>query len=427
MRSKILFTLLFVITGMGLMAQNLDKAEDLFKGNKIPEAKAEIDKVMAIDKNKSKSEAWYYKLKIYNAVAASDALKTQYPDARFQALDALKKYVDLDDKDGKKKILLVLDQYKPVNDIYHGFFQVGADNYNANKFPDAMTNFKGALQTSTYMNFEGWIPSKFDTTAILYLGITADKAGEKDTAAVYYGKLAEAGIVQIPGSDMLSIDKWLVNHYYIGKDEANMNKFLALGQTAFPDDLYWSTSALDYLREKGTKDSLFAKYEEVIGKFPKNYLYFYNYGVELYQYASDTSTGKRPDNSDSLTAKAERNLLKALELQPDYPQAALVVGQILYNQGVDLQFKIRTVKGKLPEDIKKRSDLRAAAVRKFDESVPYFEKVDQDLGSKGKLKQEERTTLRSAYDLLTTIYEQKKIQDKLDFWQAKYNDVDKTH
>jgi hypothetical protein len=68
-----------------------------------------------------------------------------------------------------------------------------------------------------------------------------------------------------------------------------------------------------------------------------------------------------------------------------------------------------------------------AANKKFDESVPYFEMVDKDLGNKGKLKQEDKTTLRNAYDLLTTIYEQKKIQDKLDFWQGKYNDVDKVH
>src|ERR1700733_854180 len=128
MSSKILFTALFVLTGMGLMAQNLDKAEDLFKANKLPDAKAEIDKVLAVEKNKKNSDAWFYKLKIYNAIAANATLKVQYPDARFEALDALKKYTETDQK---KLALLVLDQYKPVNEIYHGFFQVGADDYNA--------------------------------------------------------------------------------------------------------------------------------------------------------------------------------------------------------------------------------------------------------------------------------------------------------
>jgi tetratricopeptide (TPR) repeat protein len=226
---------------------------------------------------------------------------------------------------------------------------------------------------------------------------------------------------------MLLIDKWLVNHYYTKKDEANMFKYLEIGRKAFPDDPYWLTFKLDYVREKGDKKAIFDQYEKVTAEFPKNPVYFYNYGVELYQYASDTSTGKRPVDADSMEAKARQNLQKALDLQPDYAQASLVLGQIIFNQGVDLQAQVKTIKGKTPEDIKKRADLRVAANKKFDESVPYFEMVDKDLGNKGKLKQEDKTTLRNAYDLLTTIYEQKKIQDKLDFWQGKYNDVDKVH
>jgi hypothetical protein len=424
MSSKILFTVLFVLAGTGLMAQNLDKAEDLFKANKLPEAKAEIDKVMTVEKNKKNSEAWFYKLKIYNAIAANATLSAQYPDARWDALKALKTYTEVDQK---KLALLVLDQYRAVNDIYHGFFQVGADAYNGGKYVDALNSFKGALAASDFMNTKGWYTFKVDTTALLYAGISAEKAGYKDTAAVYYGKLADSGIVKIPGSDMQLIHKWLVNHYYTNKDEVSMDKYLTLGQKAYPEDPYWLTFKLDYLREKGDKNALFGQYEKVTADFPTNAVYSYSYGVELYQYASDTSTGKHPDNADSLVARAQRNLQKALDLQPDYPQAALVLGQILYNTGVDLQQQVKTVKGKLPEDIKKRADIRIAANKKFDESVPYFEKVDQLLGSKGKLKQDDKTTLRNAYDLLTTIYEQKKIQDKLDFWQAKYNDVDKAH
>jgi hypothetical protein len=424
MSSKFLFTVMFVLAGLGLMAQNLDKAEDLFKANKLPEAKAEIDKVLTVEKNKKNSEAWFYKLKIYNAVAASATLKDQYPNARFEALDALQKYTETDQK---KMVLLVVDQYKGVNDIYHGFFQAGADEYNAGKFAEALTNFKGALETSSFMNKKGWYTFKIDTTAILYAGISAEKAGFKDTAATYYGILADSGIVKITGSDMLLIDKWLVNHYYTKKDEANMFKYLEIGRKAFPDDPYWLTFKLDYVREKGDKKALFDQYEKVTAEFPKNPVYFYNYGVELYQYASDTSTGKRPVDADSMEAKARQNLQKALDLQPDYAQASLVLGQIIFNQGVDLQAQVKTIKGKTPEDIKKRADLRVAANKKFDESVPYFEMVDKDLGNKGKLKQEDKTTLRNAYDLLTTIYEQKKIQDKLDFWQGKYNDVDKVH
>ena len=104
---RLLVTGLLTLAGWGLFAQNLDKAKDLLKANKIPEAKTEIDKVLAVDKNQKNGEAWYTKLKIYNAIAANDQLKTQFPDARDQAFDALKKYTEVDDK----KLLFLQSPY----------------------------------------------------------------------------------------------------------------------------------------------------------------------------------------------------------------------------------------------------------------------------------------------------------------------------
>jgi len=423
--TRVLFTGLLAFTGLGLFAQNLDKAKELLKANKLPEAKTEIDKVLAVDKNQKNGEAWYTKLKVYNALAASETLKAQYPEARMQALEALKKYTEVDDK---KLLLLQMEAYKPVNEIYQGFFQIGANEYNAGKYADALTNFSGALQTSEFMNSKGWTTLKIDTTSTLYAGISAEKAGKKDSAAIYYGRLADAKISAINGSNMIDIYKWLVDHYSQKKDEANTNKYLALGKAQYPEDLFWGTTELDAAREKGNKDSLFAKYAEITTAFPKNHLFFFNYGLEMYQYATDTTNGKKaPANAAELTVKAEESLKKCLELQPDYPQAALVLGQIHYNAGVELQGMTKTVPGKLPADIKKRADMRIAAQKKFDEAIPYFEKVEQDLGAKGKLKMDEKNSLKDAYDLLINIYESKNLKEKVDTYTAKFNSVDKDH
>ena len=421
---RLLLTGFLAAAGMGLFAQSVDKAKDLLKSNKLPEAKAEIDKALTVDKNQKNSEAWYTKLKIYNALAATDATRAQYPDARDQAFDALKKYVDVDDK---KLLLLQMDGYKPVNEIYQGYFQIGANDYNGAKYKEALANFTGALSASSYMNSKGWTNLKIDTTSTLYAGISAEKAGLKDTAAIYYGKLADAKIANINGSNMIDIYKWLVDYYNTKKDAANTQKYITLAKEQYPDDLFWPSTELDNLREKGTKDSLFAKYDEIVVKFPKNHLFFFNFGLELYQFASDTSKGSRPANYDALIAKSTEMLKKCLELQPDYPQAALVLGQISYNAGVDLQGQTKKIPGKGPDDIKKRADLRVAAGKKFDEAIPYFEMVDKDLGTKGKLKMDEKSSLKDAYDLLITIYENKNIKDKVDLWTNKFNNVDKDH
>jgi len=423
--TRALFTGLLAISGLGLNAQSVDKAKELLKGNKIPEAKAEIDKVLAVEKNQKNGEAWFTKLKVYNAIAANEQLRAQYPDARMQAFEALKKYTEVDDK---KLLLLQMEAYKPVNEIYQGFFQIGANEYNAGKYADALGNFSGALMTSEFMNAKGWTTLKIDTTSTLYAGISAEKAGKKDTAAIYYGKLADAKIASINGSNMIDIYKWLVDHYNQKKDAANTAKYLALGKAQYPEDLFWMTTELDNARESGNKDSLFAKYEEVVKQFPKNHLFWFNYGLETYQYATDTTSGKKaPANAAELTQRAEASLLKCLEIQPDYPQAALVVGQIHYNAGVELQGQTKTVKGSKPEDIKKRAEFRVAAQKKFDEAIPYFEKVEQDLGAKGKLKMDEKNTLKDAYDLLINIYQAKNLKDKEDTYTTKFNNVDKEH
>ncbi len=164
------------MTGSGLFAQNLDKAKELLKAHKLPDAKAEIDKVMAVEKNQKSGEAWYQKLKIYNAIAADSTINGQYPDARMQAFEALKKYTETDDK---KLVFLQMEQYKPVNEIYQGFFQVGANDYNSAKYADALDNFRGALMTSQFMNAKGWTSLRIDTTSTLYAGISAEKAGKK--------------------------------------------------------------------------------------------------------------------------------------------------------------------------------------------------------------------------------------------------------
>lgn len=421
----------FVLTGflaffgMGLFAQNLDKAKDLLKANKLADAKTEIDKVLSSEKNQKSGDAWYYKLKIYNAIA-NGPLSGQYPGARDTAFQALQKYCEVDDK---KLIALQLDGYKPINEIYQGYFGAGANDYNSQKYDSAFYNFKGALAASSFMNAKGWTNMKIDTTSTLYAGISAEKAGKRDSAATYYGKIADAHIDTINKSDMNQIYKWLVDYYHTKKDDASAEKYLAIGENLYPTDVFFPSEELDMARESGNKDSLWAAYDRVTTKFPKNYLFFFNYGLEEYQVASDTSTGHRPANADDLTAKAQVNLQKSLDLQPDYPQASLVLGQIAYNAGVDIQQQAKKVVGKTPDAAKQRGDLRAAASRKFDEAIPYFEKVDADLGSKGKLKQEEKSALKDAYDLLITIYEQKgpTFKDKADAYTNKFNDVDKVH
>ncbi|MDP4132268.1 MAG: hypothetical protein Q8939_19085, partial [Bacteroidota bacterium] len=219
----------------GLFAQSIDKAKEYLKANKLPEAKAEIDKVLTIEKNQKNAEAWYTKVKVYNAIAVNDQLKATVPDAFIQSFEALKKYTELDDK---KLILLTLDQYKPINEIYQGLFQAGAAAYNDKKYPEAFDDFTSAITAIKFMNQKGWIKQNMDTTSTLYAGISAEKAGKRDDAALYYKQIADSGITKISGNDMSEIYKWLADYYNRKGDRANTDKYVAIGKAKYTNELF---------------------------------------------------------------------------------------------------------------------------------------------------------------------------------------------
>jgi tetratricopeptide (TPR) repeat protein len=394
----------------------------------LENAKTEIDKLMNDPKTQVKPEGWIWKAKVYSGIYADEKLRAKYPGSEAIANDAFQKYAQLDPS---YKILKDNGLQTFAGDMYGTSFSQGVRTYNTKVWDSAAYYFKYSVKYSDLIFKNKWgrdTTMNYDTTSILYAGVAYEKASSKDTAAMYYGRLAEYKLSKIGGSDISDIYRWLVDFYYNQKkDNANTIKFLTLGKAVFPDDLLWPDTELEMVRKKGNKDSLFAKYDEITKELPKNNLFWYNYGVELYNYAIDTTSGKRPVNSDEIVNKAKEKLNKSLEINPDYPQASLLLGQITYNQAVDLKATTKDIKGQKPEDIKKRADIRVAANKKFDEAIPYFEKVDKLLGAPGKLKMESKTSLKDAYDLLITIYEQKNVKDKVDFYTQKFNNVDKDH
>lgn len=432
MKSLILAVLL-AATGFGVFAQKIDKAKDLLKANKIADAKTEIDNYLAIEKNQKNSEGWYIKAKVYNAIAADAALKTTVPDSRKVAFDALKKYIELEStikEKEKRNLLLTLDNRQPFVDLYAGYSKDGASFYNANNYNDALVNFKNTIEVFDYMASQGWTNNiSLDTTTTLYAGISAEKANKLDEAAIYYGKIAEH---KATGEGFIEIYKWLSDHYRQKGDLTTAQKFIDLGKEIYPTDAFWSGFEIEMLREKGTKDQLFAKYEEIINKYPDNHLFLFNYAVELYTAGYNTDPTKRPANSKELIQKAMETANKAIALKPDYANAQMLVGQIIYNQAVDLATENKTIRppqgGKLkPEELKKKEDLRQQINKKYDEAIPYFEKVDALLGNQGKLKMEEKGYLKDSYDLLITIYEAKGNTEKAAVYTDKFNNVDKKH
>lgn len=457
---KMVLTALLAAVGLMSQAQKIEKAKDLLSKKKLTEAKTEIEAVLAVEKNKTSADAWYQKAKIYGAIAGDSSLKGTVPDARNTAFEAMKTYLDLESKEkdaAKRNIQLTLDNNAPLIDLYTGYSKDAASFYNASNYNDAFVNFKNSLAIFDLMSARNIIPIKLDTTTTLYAGISAEKANKPDDAAVYYGKIAEA---KAKGEGFVEIYKWLADYYRRKDDVANASKFSSLGREVYPADQFWTGFELDMAREKGNKDDLFKKYEQVIKENPDNFLFLFNYGVELYQTGYDPDASKRPANSKELINKAIEVMSKTLEKKPDYANANMVLGQIYYNQGVEINNENKNIRPQgnvklTPDQLKKKDELRVETAKKFDQALPYLVKVDELLDAQGKLKMEDKDNLKNALDLLIIINEEKvnqleqkkrqaeakkdvagvkaidadikKMQDNVTKYTDKYNNIDRKH
>jgi hypothetical protein len=191
MKQCLSFLFVLFLATSTVFAQNVDKVTELLKANRLAEAKTAIDDFLKDPANQENAKAWYVKSKIYNALSADGTLSRQYPSARMEAFNAMKKYTEMDDK---MLIDLQIDAYAPINDIYTGFYQSGANSFNAKNFDNAYENFVNAITVSSFMTKKGWINLKLDTNAVLYAGVSAEKLNHPDNAVKYYGQLAEARV-----------------------------------------------------------------------------------------------------------------------------------------------------------------------------------------------------------------------------------------
>jgi hypothetical protein len=241
----------------------------------------------------------------------------------------------------------------------------------------------------------------------------------------YFTILADAKVTG--NADYVTAYRYLAKHYYDKNDIANMNKYIALGKEAYPKDEYLPLLELDYLREKGDKASLYAKYDEILKATPDNFDVLTDYGATLFGETHVTDATKRPANYDAQCAKIEEVYTRALTIKPESWETELSLGKHYYNMALFLEDDANRIKGTKPEDVKKKADMNAQIVALADKAIPHLEKVFNHYDPMGKLKTAERSNFKSSCSLLSYCYDKKKDKAKSDLYQKKYDEADKAH
>jgi hypothetical protein len=421
---RVLFTAALVIAGTVVFAQDVKKTKEFITANAWDKAKTSADATLANPKNAKSPEAWYLKAKVYSALALFPNPKEPNTfENRNTALDAIKKLIEIDKT--QAQILLTLDNYKPVYDLYTSSFEESAEKYNQEKYPEALQGFKNTGVYGDYIFGQSWGLYKLDTTLSYYTALSALNAKNEEDAVKYFTKMADGKVGGKP--EYATPYRYLAKYYYDKKDEANMTKYINTGKELYPKDEYLPLLELDAVRDKGDKVALYKKYEEMIVAYPENFDLLFEYGNELFSDTHVPDASKRPANYSENLVKIETLYTKAAALKPENSDVWLSLGKHFYNQALFKEDEVRAIKGTKPEDVKKKADLNAEVVALSEKSIPPLEKVYNLFDSQGKLKTHDRSNFKSACSLLNYAYDKKKDKPKADMYQKKYDEADKTH
>lgn len=413
---KLLFTVLFGTACSGLFAQKLDDVQEKVSKGKYDEAKEKIDKFLEDPKNQGVANAWYWKGKVYTELARQDSAGTLTYDATKEAFDAFKKYQQMD----PKNIMMTLDQNVGLFQLYDMHYNRGIKNYNAKEYAKAYDRMKRAIELEEYISKKGYSYNNFsfpalDTQLVNLTASSAYLAKKEDEAVPYFERLADA---KIKDKEYKEVYGLLASYYMKKGDMAKADKYLALGKQYFPDNDYWIGLEFGDPGQDTTKR--FAKYEQMIQKYPDNYALAMDYGIELFNYTWNViDNGKKPADFQARQEKTQRVLEGAIKANPSSPLANYVMTQHFTNQIYDLEDALRAVKGTTPADAQKRKDITAKINAKYEELVVYAQKAYDLYTAQTTMKAQDKINLRKVTENLVDYYDRKKDTAKSAMYKEK--------
>lgn len=394
-----------------LFAQNLDNVQELISKNKYGEAREKIDKILTEPKGQKTANAWYYKAVVYNALSKDST--TDNTGLRKDAFDAYVKYQELD----QKNLMGTLEQNVILFDLHSQNLQSAYNKHNKQSYADAVKFYNNAFQVQQYINKKGFeynsqkLPA-FDTTNVYYAGTAALLAKDTASGVKLFEEFAN---YKIGGKDYIFAYQTLVDYYNKRGDEANAEKYAGMGKQLYPDNGYWSYYALQDPKFQDNPTALFAKYEQMIAKDPKNKDLVQDYAMELYSY---TYKDDKRSRDSSLQKKTGDALRRSIELSPNAMNNFIMYSSI-QNESYYMYDAMTKIKGTKPEDLKRKKNMEAAIDRKDAEAIKYAVAAEEYFSKMDKLKGSEKANYQELLRNLSKYYKQKNQADKAAAYDAK--------
>jgi hypothetical protein len=408
--NRLFLAITICISTIGFVkAQDLEaiKAQVLFK--KYKEAKAAIDKATTVEKTAKKPETWLLKTAIYTALATDSTTPKATGNTYLNdAAAAFKKYKEID-----PKFSIVTDaNYNsgPIS-LYSAYFRRGVDFWGTKEYQPAYDNFMSAVEMADFLGQAKVINISMDTVSILYAGASAQFLKQDENALKNFVRLANA---KVSGADNEFLYQFIINNYIAKKDDANVEKYLAVATGLYPNSKYFPAVAEDY---KNSKDPYFISMSEGEDLFDKLYPKNEKDAVQ--------------ENRTEMENKMVAAFLNVVAVKPEKAGLAYTnIGNHFINKGVAANKKINEAsnairafsstakpdsKGKVtvPKDLLLKKDSANMEYKAtVDKAIENYELASDAYSKKATLEGVEKQAYKNGVSFLIDLYAEKKLGAK---------------
>lgn len=390
---KLLIIAAVALVALSASAQkgNINKAKNkaLSDVPDFPGAKALIEEALVHPETKDLADTWYAAAQIYSKIVDSEFAKEQLGqkfDAVNKGESAIKAYncylkaYELDflpnakgqikPKYAKKIPALIASYYKD-----NTFINYGVDRYSDKKYEKAIESFDihCGIPDLEIIQANAKEPLVKDTIFYqirYYTGVCYQLNNDNAGAARVYEDIKDNPF----GYESNRIYQYLFEIYKNDNDTANFVRILEDGFKKFPAEQFFLGNLINHFIFSGESEKAIDYLNAAIAQEPNNEQYYFVKG-----------------NVMEVLQKTDEAMIffnKAIELKPDFADAYIGKGRIIYNEGSRLENLSGATK-----DNKEAKTLENQATEKFKESLQFFEKAAEI----NKEDVDNLRTLRSLY------------------------------
>jgi tetratricopeptide (TPR) repeat protein len=350
-----------------MMYQKFAKSTDL-----LAEAKELIDKSSVHEDTKTDAKTWYYKALIYmdysQAIAMSgDSVKMKAVITEEYGNQTKKAFENAVEFDKKGRYKSDLQNY--VKSKADMLFNIAGQQYGLNTdegFGNAQQAYFGAAEMMSLVEI-------IDTNAYVNAAICAEKIKKYDLAVNSYKVLAEHGY-----RDGLAYYYMAYAYNQLG-DDTNYKKAIDDGLAKHPGKKELIIESVNYNLSKGNKEEALKSLEKAIELDPTNKTVYFAAG-STFQDLMDADDSKLDEaTKKEFLEKAGSYYDKALEIDPNYQDAAYNKGAMYLNAGIDMDTKANN----LPLGDPNEAKYKAEAKTLFEKAISALE-IAHKLDAKNK-------------------------------------------